>query len=305
MLNPTPDELLSAYLDGELSPSETASLEQRLSTDSSLREQLQELRELSQTLRQLPRSNAPAELHQSVMETIHRLPPITTTTSGAAKSSTKGFSLLRRRWWTGVISAGLLLCLLSSLLITPREWHPLAVSLHEKEANIQSKESPEWNLQESPALAANKDTGMASAEMASATLMVAPASSPITPPTAPTPSIAASGTVSSLGLGEQEQQTVAELPVPVVTMTNEEIRRKIESLQRAPAVGNSIQVPARMVESTGETPIVVVFTVVDVHQAMNQMQVLLQKQQVRTLDNKPVALLIGDSDKQSNSLQAD
>src|SRR5512146_1569198 len=52
-------ELLSAYLDGRLSPSEAARLEARLSTDKNLKTTLEGLRETRALLRQLPRRRAP------------------------------------------------------------------------------------------------------------------------------------------------------------------------------------------------------------------------------------------------------
>src|SRR5512141_1004081 len=52
-------ELLSAYLDGRLSPSDSARLEARLSSDQSLRVTLDELRETRGLLRRLPQRKAP------------------------------------------------------------------------------------------------------------------------------------------------------------------------------------------------------------------------------------------------------
>ncbi len=52
-------ELLSAYLDGRLSPSDSARLEARLSSDHSLRVTLDELRETRGVLRRLPQRRAP------------------------------------------------------------------------------------------------------------------------------------------------------------------------------------------------------------------------------------------------------
>ena len=52
-------ELLSAYLDGHLSPSDSARLEARLSSDHSLRATLDELRETHGLLRRLPQRRAP------------------------------------------------------------------------------------------------------------------------------------------------------------------------------------------------------------------------------------------------------
>jgi hypothetical protein len=72
--------------------------------------------------------------------------------------------------------------------------------------------------------------------------------------------------------------------VPVVLVTRDEIRQKIGELERLPRPGYSIQVPAALRTQNGESPIVVVFTVVDVSQAMNRLQVLLQREQVRSQD---------------------
>lgn len=52
-------ELLSAYLDGHLSPSDSARLEARLSSDHSLKVTLDELRETRGLLRRLPQRRAP------------------------------------------------------------------------------------------------------------------------------------------------------------------------------------------------------------------------------------------------------
>src|SRR5512146_3149736 len=52
-------ELLSAYLDGRLSPSEAARLEARLSTNTNLKAALEELRQTRSLLRQLPQRRAP------------------------------------------------------------------------------------------------------------------------------------------------------------------------------------------------------------------------------------------------------
>ena len=52
-------ELLSAYLDGQLSPPDSARLESRLSSDASLRAALHDLRSARGLLRQLPQRRAP------------------------------------------------------------------------------------------------------------------------------------------------------------------------------------------------------------------------------------------------------
>jgi anti-sigma factor RsiW len=57
--SPQDDELLSAYLDGRLTPAEAAQLEARLAADPTLRQRLQELRRVVQLLAQAPRLAVP------------------------------------------------------------------------------------------------------------------------------------------------------------------------------------------------------------------------------------------------------
>ena len=53
------DELLSAYIDGALTPREQARLEARLAVEPALRERLDALQETVMLLRQLPQVPAP------------------------------------------------------------------------------------------------------------------------------------------------------------------------------------------------------------------------------------------------------
>ncbi|HEY9151358.1 MAG TPA: hypothetical protein VIN60_00615 [Anaerolineales bacterium] len=58
-MNPRDLELLSAYLDGQLNPSDSARLKSRLASDESLRAVLDNLRATRNLLRQLPSRRAP------------------------------------------------------------------------------------------------------------------------------------------------------------------------------------------------------------------------------------------------------
>lgn len=62
------DELLSAYLDGEVTEAERAAVEARLARDPVARALLEELRTLSNSLHSLPRDPAPAELQAAALQ---------------------------------------------------------------------------------------------------------------------------------------------------------------------------------------------------------------------------------------------
>ena len=62
------DELLSAYLDGELSPAERAQVESQLATDPQARQLVDELRALSGAVRDLPRHTVSSRFSQRVVQ---------------------------------------------------------------------------------------------------------------------------------------------------------------------------------------------------------------------------------------------
>jgi hypothetical protein len=70
------DELLSAFVDGELSDAELAAVETRLRDDPRARELVAELRAVSETLRSLPRHKLGADLREAVLQqaVTHREP---------------------------------------------------------------------------------------------------------------------------------------------------------------------------------------------------------------------------------------
>ncbi|MCU0981106.1 MAG: zf-HC2 domain-containing protein [Pirellulaceae bacterium] len=67
------DELLSAYLDGEVSSEERAQIAQRLAGSAEYRNELEALKALQAALQDLPRYRLPAEVHQRIMRDIQRL----------------------------------------------------------------------------------------------------------------------------------------------------------------------------------------------------------------------------------------
>ncbi|MCA9241535.1 MAG: zf-HC2 domain-containing protein, partial [Planctomycetales bacterium] len=72
--NPTPPgdhqwlELLSAYVDGEVSPTERAEVEALLSKDPAARLALEEFQSLHDTLQSVPHEQAPSGLQKAVLE---------------------------------------------------------------------------------------------------------------------------------------------------------------------------------------------------------------------------------------------
>jgi anti-sigma factor RsiW len=117
------DELLSAYLDDELTPEERARVEARLAADPAARQLLDELRSVSQAVRSLPQESLPADLSESVLRRAERA-MLSSDASTAGESASAGgvgglvelarklpFGRSLRAWaWAGTaIAAGLLI----------------------------------------------------------------------------------------------------------------------------------------------------------------------------------------------------
>lgn len=68
--NPNADELLSAYLDGELTDAERALVEQLLAEDTDAQQTLAGLQSVSETLRKMPRATPGADLSEEVLERV-------------------------------------------------------------------------------------------------------------------------------------------------------------------------------------------------------------------------------------------
>lgn len=95
------DELLSAYIDGELTAAERAAVESQLETDPAARELVAEMRSLSGTLKSLPREPLAEDLRSAVLAQIRDktvvLPPVR-------------ISMARRLMWPALaIAAALML----------------------------------------------------------------------------------------------------------------------------------------------------------------------------------------------------
>ncbi len=67
------DELLSAYLDDELSPAERAAVESRLANDPTAQQMLHQLRSVSQSIQRLPLENVGADVRGRILERIDTL----------------------------------------------------------------------------------------------------------------------------------------------------------------------------------------------------------------------------------------
>ena len=87
--DPIPDELISAYLDGEVDSQQRAELEQLLDSDPRYQQMLEELRTLRETLQSLPRKQLDASFQQRVLRAAEQRSAATQVTT-APKSGARG-----------------------------------------------------------------------------------------------------------------------------------------------------------------------------------------------------------------------
>ena len=113
-----PDELISAYFDGEVTPDERAEVERLLESSTELRQQLDETSKLSALLHSFPRESAPRDLTANVQKRVDAaaLPTSTPLSSPQLKNW--------RREWTA-FGAGILATMASLLAMMTLYESPL------------------------------------------------------------------------------------------------------------------------------------------------------------------------------------
>ncbi len=141
MKNEFPDELISAYLDGEVTADEQAQVEQALHDNAEYQHLFDELRTLRSSLQSLPRCQLDATFSERVLRRAERamLEPAAVSDSGdgAVKHSTDGRAhpasrpkrrMLSKRWYAAIgISAAIAAVLVVALFIMPKGPDPNTV----------------------------------------------------------------------------------------------------------------------------------------------------------------------------------
>ncbi len=134
-MNPqVPDELLSAYFDGEASPEERAVVEQLLDGSVASRRELDEIAQLSALLHSFPREAAPVELASRVQRETDQLP----LAEQQPVASVAPVRSLRREWMAaclGAVATAAALLLMVNLVDRPAS-HLQALREHDSAAKL-------------------------------------------------------------------------------------------------------------------------------------------------------------------------
>jgi len=158
-MNPSDEELLSAYLDGELTADEQARVERWLAEDSGYRQLHEELRALRQHIETLPMARLPADFRETVLSAAERqmVAPKRSTAAMQPAPLPDGRRWVRPLMWTGLIAAAALLVMIFSPPGTEQQGPNVAKTdapQAAKEAKVADSKSGELSIQAAPEPAA-------------------------------------------------------------------------------------------------------------------------------------------------------
>lgn len=176
------DELISAYIDGELSPDECAHVEQLVAGSDVHRQALADFRGLAGDMQQLPRYRLDEQFAERVAERVRRMAACVTVSSASSSSSAPASAHMPRRssasaWnWSAV--AGALSVCAAALLLAAWIWVPRWSALDSSGAGIVAV-APEAG-KEDPA----KNAAIAQAAPSSPDALATDSSVPATAPSA-------------------------------------------------------------------------------------------------------------------------
>jgi hypothetical protein len=136
-----PDELISAYFDGEVSPVERAEVERLLTSNDDARRELNETAQLSALLHSFPREAAPVELAANVLRQTNLIPlPPLPSPATATKTSTQN---VWRDWKAGFAGAAITaaaMCLI--IVLNTNHSHEQARSPVSTELRVEMTSAP-------------------------------------------------------------------------------------------------------------------------------------------------------------------
>jgi len=161
MTNPTNEELISAYLDGELDPSETERVEQWLAADPAARQLLEELETVGNSLRALPRESLGDDFSDEVLARAERA-MLLDGHSSAARQSARDWIRTRDSWYRRAsrpliyaavtVAAALLVMLAGRLAQDPNDVTSIAQRTAEERSSVDDS-------------AASRDAGLSGSDL--------------------------------------------------------------------------------------------------------------------------------------------
>lgn len=267
------EELLSAYLDGEVSPDERDKIQQLLQDQPEIQAKLDQLKTLREQVRALPRLRAPEGFVTSILEQVESH----SERSSQPKRPTSFFTEMRQLG-RRPLAAVVVVVFVSITLVY--QWNQVTQQAENRSfivdnaADSFSIEFAEQELEQAMLVTSAQQNSLA-----------AGAAVPMEMPEFPKP---ANRTAVPLTLADSKQtesfalsMSSSDIQAPkVVALKRETIQQHLESLAESPDVGDELSI----LTSRDESPILVDFTVVDVQKSLGTLQVLLKNHNVEQIE---------------------
>ena len=303
MNHQVPEELISAYFDGEVTPDERVEIELSLESSSDLRQQLDETSKLSALLHSFPRESAPRDLAANVQKQVNAAAQPAIATSQTAPYASTRRSL--RREWTA-FGAGMLATMASLLMF---------LSFHQSPFSTDSPAPSDWNdesrsyVEMQPKPAAKQALAEAQPTLTSENFNTEAAAPP--EPFRRHLSLSqdakhelrkmddhAAGTASFEKLNEEENLAQNSESMPVnsdsIVLNSNSIHPQIQN-EFLSYLANGDVIVSRVADPTN-TVAVVYFTVVDIERGSNELKVLFQKRSLQEVEVSDSASLVNEHD---------
>jgi hypothetical protein len=265
MNQPVPDELISAYFDGEVTPEERKQVECQLESSNDLRQLLDDTAKLSALLHSFPRESAPAELAQSVQSQI-QVKKIAAVSPTAPKKTS-----LRREWMA--FGTGILVTAASLLVYVTLDHAAKPVS--ERQLGLAVAPSKDWGRSET---ALGRQFGLSENTIPLHDLSTEGMSSATGKGLSPTPSAAMDG--DSKGFADLSHLPESySLKSEVASTETPDVQEFLWSLKNGDLIVRQVFDPSSAI-AIGE------FTVVDIDRGAEEIKLLLQKRDVQKADDK-------------------
>ncbi len=289
MNHPVPEELISAYFDGEVSPDERGEIERSLESSSELRQQLDETSKLSALLHSFPRESAPRELAANVQKQVNAATQPALAQTAASATTRRNM----RREWTA-FGAGMLATIASLMMFvsfnqsqfttnspTPLPWGDAPLP----QVTLQSKPAAQEVLAEAHPTFANPNIETEPSDPSRQLQRNLSLSSE--------PNVARSkmndhSTTTELSVKLKDVESLAQNSAPMVA-NDDFTGTSSNSIQ--PQIQNEFlsylangDVIVSKVADPSNTVAVVYFTVVDIERGSNELKVLFQKRSLQEVE---------------------
>ena len=287
MSNPFPPELLSAYLDGELSEHEKLFVEKTLREQPEIQEQLTELRSLSERVQGLPRIGAPESLRDDVLAEISRRKSddqSVTAAAAATEPTNKNLRTLQRSSLTWISSVVALVIVGVGILLLNQQANSPEV------ANNQTPMDRVVSFDDTTDMtgdASGVGTNLESMDFDTSILMsngsdqISSSSFQLDSNDLRNESLSDSLSTSS-NMALSMQLAESRQPLPKLALLTDELQEQLKSYEEVPVPGEEFTLTA----TSDGTPVIVDFTVVDVQETLKDVRFLLKKHAAVPLVNQ-------------------